>query len=263
MTDIANGVYSTSAQGDSFVEIGGKRYGHILNPQTGYPSSNKMVGVVTESAMLGDMVSTGLFNESAAGFLEKMQLLQKDFSIEGFLMDEAGNITRSAGFGADWEAAGMNRETALTKMTKGSLSESWRIPLFCICLFRLIAAFCRPVVREGERVLKYQLIAGLKDAFSANVHAPVSGTVVGVRDFSGAGGEKVPMLVLKNDFQDECIALPDEERGDPPPEAILQAIEAAGIVGAAVRSFLRRSNIVLPVKISRPSLSTGSNASLI
>ncbi len=103
VTDIANGVYSTSAQGDCFVEIGGKRYGHILNPQTGYPSSNKMVGVVTESAMLGDMVSTGLFNESAAGFLEKMQLLQKDFSIEGFLMDEAGNITRSAGFGADWE----------------------------------------------------------------------------------------------------------------------------------------------------------------
>lgn len=103
VADIANRVYSTSAQGDSFVEIGGKRYGHILNPQTGYPSSNKMVGVVTESAMLGDMVSTGLFTETPAGFLEKMLLLQKDFPIEGFLMDEAGNVTRSAGFEADWE----------------------------------------------------------------------------------------------------------------------------------------------------------------
>ena len=103
VADIADCVYSTSAQGDSFVEIGGKRYGHILNPQTGYPSSNKMVGVVTESAMLGDMVSTGLFTETPAGFLEKMRRLQKDFSIEGFLMDEAGHITRSAGFGADWE----------------------------------------------------------------------------------------------------------------------------------------------------------------
>lgn len=103
VADIANGAYSTSAQGDSFVEIGGKRYGHILNPQTGYPSSNKMVGVVTESAMLGDMVSTGLFNESPAGFLEKMQCLQKDFPIEGFLMDETGKVTRSAGFEADWE----------------------------------------------------------------------------------------------------------------------------------------------------------------
>lgn len=103
VADIANSVYSTSAQGDSFVEIGGKRYGHILNPQTGYPSSNKMVGVVTESAMLGDMVSTGLFNESPASFLEKIRLLQEDFPIEGFLMDEAGHVTRSAGFEADWE----------------------------------------------------------------------------------------------------------------------------------------------------------------
>ena len=104
VADIANSVYSTSAQGDSFVEIGGRRYGHILNPQTGYPSSNKMVGVMTESAMLGDMVSTGLFTETPAGFLEKMLLLQKDFPIEGFLMDEAGNVTRSAGFEADWGA---------------------------------------------------------------------------------------------------------------------------------------------------------------
>ena len=62
-----------------------------------------MVGVVTESAVMGDMVSTGLFNESPAGFLEKIRLLQEDFPIEGFLMDEAGHVTRSAGFEADWE----------------------------------------------------------------------------------------------------------------------------------------------------------------
>lgn len=101
--DMADCAYSTSAQGDSFVEIGGRRYGHILNPQTGYPSDNRMVGVVTESAMLGDMVSTGLFNESPAGFLEKMAGLRQDFSIEGFLMDAAGKITKSDGFLADWE----------------------------------------------------------------------------------------------------------------------------------------------------------------
>lgn len=104
VADIANCAYSTSAEGDSFVEIGGKRYGHILNPQTGFPSTNRMVGVVTQSAMLGDMVSTGLFNESPSGFLEKLEALHKEFSLEGFLMDEAGNITRSDGFEADWEA---------------------------------------------------------------------------------------------------------------------------------------------------------------
>lgn len=238
VADIANSVYSTSAQGDSFVEIGGRRYGHILNPQTGYPSSNKMVGVMTESAMLGDMVSTGLFTETPAGFLEKMLLLQKDFPIEGVLMDEAGNVTRSAGFEADWGGAGMNREALLTKMTKGQpvrrLADS---PFLYMPMSAYRGHFARPVVREGERVMKYQLVAERKDAFSANVHASVSGTVVGVRDFSGAGGEKVPMLVLKNDFQDECILIPDGVKGDPSPEAVLQAIEEAGIVGAGGAQF--------------------------
>lgn len=132
----------------------------------------------------------------------------------------------------------MNREAALTKMTKGQpVRELANSPFLYMPLSAYRGHFACPVVREGERVLKYQLIAGLKDAFSANVHAPVSGTVVGVRDFSGADGQKVPMLVLKNDFQDECIALPNDERGDPSPEAVLQAIEAAGIVGAGGAQF--------------------------
>lgn len=100
MLNMANQAYSTSAQGDSFVEIAGKRYGHILNPQTGLPSTNRMVGVITESAMLGDMLSTGLFNETPAGFLQKMEQIRQRHSIEGFLMDETGQIVQTAGFDA-------------------------------------------------------------------------------------------------------------------------------------------------------------------
>jgi FAD:protein FMN transferase len=99
--NIANQTYSTSAQGDNFIEIAGKRYGHVLNPQTGYPSTNRMVGVVTESAMFGDMISTGLFNETAAGFLNTIEQIcyrYADQRIEGFLMDEAGEIVQTAGF---------------------------------------------------------------------------------------------------------------------------------------------------------------------
>lgn len=132
----------------------------------------------------------------------------------------------------------MNREALLTKMTKGQpvrrLADS---PFLYMPMSAYRGHFARPVVREGERVMKYQLVAERKDAFSANVHASVSGTVVGVRDFSGAGGEKVPMLVLKNDFQDECILIPDGVKGDPSPEALLQAIEEAGIVGAGGAQF--------------------------
>lgn len=132
----------------------------------------------------------------------------------------------------------MNREALLTKMTKGQpvrrLSDS---PFLYMPMSAYRGHFARPVVREGERVMKYQLIAERKDAFSANVHASVSGTVVGVKDFSAADGEKVPMLVLQNDFQNDCIGLPDEERDDPSPEAVLQAIEDAGIVGAGGAQF--------------------------
>ena len=95
---IANQTYSTSAQGDSFVEINGKRYGHILNPKTGMPSSNLMVGIVTKSAMFGDMLTTGLFNETPDGFLQKMEEIRQDHPIEGFLMDEKGQLVQTAGF---------------------------------------------------------------------------------------------------------------------------------------------------------------------
>lgn len=132
----------------------------------------------------------------------------------------------------------MNREALLTDMTKGEpVRQLAASPFLYMPMSAYRGHFACPVVREGERVLKYQLIAGLKDAFSANVHAPVSGTVAGIRDFPGTDGEKVPMLVLQNDFQNECIALPEAERGDPSPEAVLQAIEAAGIVGAGGAQF--------------------------
>lgn len=132
----------------------------------------------------------------------------------------------------------MNREARLTKITKEvPLRRLANAPFLYMPLSAYRGHFARPVVSEGERVLKYQLIAGLKDAFSANVHAPVSGTVAGIRDFSGLDGEKVPMLVLQNDFQEECVGLPAGEEGDPAPEAVLQAIEDAGIVGAGGAQF--------------------------
>lgn len=97
--------------------------------------------------------------------------------------------------------------------------------------------FARPVVGDGDRVKKYQLIAEMADAFSANVHAPVSGEVIGVRDFPGTDGNKVPMLVLKNDFQASCIDLPAGLPENTAGETVLQAIEAAGIVGAGGAQF--------------------------
>lgn len=95
---IADCCYSTSSQSKTNINIGGKQYGHILNPATGYPSLNKQVGIVSDSCMVGDIVSTGLFNETPEGFLKKMDSLSEYYKLEGYIINEDGGITCTEGF---------------------------------------------------------------------------------------------------------------------------------------------------------------------
>lgn len=96
--NIANQTYSTSSQAKTFVNIDGKEYGHILNPITGFPSANKQVGIVSDNCMIGDMISTALFNESVEGFLKKIDLLSEYYSIQGFMIDSDNNIIYTQDF---------------------------------------------------------------------------------------------------------------------------------------------------------------------
>ena len=95
---LENMSYSKSAQGNSFVEINDKKYGHIINPFTGYPSENKAVGIITADSFAGDILSTGLFNCEPEKFLELIKDLKKEMYIEGFLMDKDRKIYYSEGF---------------------------------------------------------------------------------------------------------------------------------------------------------------------
>ena len=45
--NIRNESYSTSDQFNTYLEIDGKKYGHILSARTGYPSQNRQIGIVT------------------------------------------------------------------------------------------------------------------------------------------------------------------------------------------------------------------------
>lgn len=96
--NIANQAYSTSSQAKTFVTIDGKEYGHILNPITAFPSANKHVGIISDNCMIGDMISTALFNESAEGFLKKIDLLSEYYSIKGFMIDSDNNIIYTQDF---------------------------------------------------------------------------------------------------------------------------------------------------------------------
>jgi thiamine biosynthesis lipoprotein len=95
---LSNTCFSTSAQTNTFVDIDGKQYGHIINPLTGYPSPNKQIGIISDSCFLGDVISTGLYNQTLDGFLAKMKILSNQFKVSGFLMDENNEIRISANF---------------------------------------------------------------------------------------------------------------------------------------------------------------------
>ncbi|MGL4404013.1 MAG: FAD:protein FMN transferase [Fusobacteriaceae bacterium] len=67
---------SMGVSGDyqTFVEIDGKRYHHILDRETGYPvRDKKMVVVMGQSALIGDLLSTGFFLMKNKNILEYSQ----------------------------------------------------------------------------------------------------------------------------------------------------------------------------------------------
>ena len=60
---MGEGCVSSSGSYEQFFEENGKRYHHILNPETGYPVDNGLVGVtiVSDSGLLSDALSTACF----------------------------------------------------------------------------------------------------------------------------------------------------------------------------------------------------------
>ena len=87
---LSNQCFSTSAQTKTFVEIDSRRYGHIISPLNGYPSENKQIGIVSNNCFEGDIISTGLFNQTLDGFTQKMTELNKLFAVSGFLINKDG-----------------------------------------------------------------------------------------------------------------------------------------------------------------------------
>ena len=89
---IKNMSYSTSNQKNTYLMINNEKYGHIISPKTGFPSQNKQVGVITKSAFFGDIILTGLYNQTSEGFYKIMERLSCEMEISGFLIDKFGKI---------------------------------------------------------------------------------------------------------------------------------------------------------------------------
>ncbi len=78
VVELSNNSLSVSAPHGKWFASGGKRYGHVLDPRTGYPiSRNLLAAIVLPSPTDGDALSTGLLTLGPA-FLTRLQSVFPD-----------------------------------------------------------------------------------------------------------------------------------------------------------------------------------------
>ncbi len=90
---ISNSAVVTSGNYEKYVKFNGKRYTHIINPKTGYPSSGIIsVSVFASKAELADALATSIFvmgKETGLDFINQLN------GVECVLVDDAGKIHTS------------------------------------------------------------------------------------------------------------------------------------------------------------------------
>jgi len=90
---ITNGAVVTSGNYEKYVNFNGKRYTHIIDPRTGYPSTGLIsVTVFAPKAELADALATSVFVMGKEAGLDRINQLPK---IECIIIDDKGNITKS------------------------------------------------------------------------------------------------------------------------------------------------------------------------
>lgn len=94
---------------------------------------------------------------------------------------------------------------------------------FCIPLKQHVGGPCKPIVAVGDEVQKGQLIA-VPEGLGANIHASVTGKVAEI--------DEVAVTIELSEEQDSSTFIPIPETATK-----LEAVEAAGIVGAGGAGF--------------------------
>ena len=107
-----------------------------------------------------------------------------------------------------------------------------------IPLSQHIGAPATALVKKGDAVLMGQKIGEAAGYVSANVHASVSGKVVGIENVEIAGGAVVPAVVIENDYQDIWVELqPSKHPETLSAEELQSIVREAGIVGLGGATF--------------------------
>lgn len=87
---------ATSGDYEQYFEVDGKRYHHILNPKTGYPSTGiQSVSIINKSNAFADALATAVF---VMGLKDGMELIEQLDDSEAMIIDEKGQKHYSSGF---------------------------------------------------------------------------------------------------------------------------------------------------------------------
>lgn len=90
---ITNGAVVTSGDYEKYVSFNGRRYAHIIDPRTGYPSTGIIsVTVFAPKAELADALATSVFVMGKDIGMDRINQLPK---VECIIIDEKGNISKS------------------------------------------------------------------------------------------------------------------------------------------------------------------------
>jgi len=121
-------------------------------------------------------------------------------------------------------------------------------PLLILPLKQHIGRPSIPVVREDQEVLRGQVIAEADGHMSVPLHAPVSGVVKKIARVPFITGEMVPGIYLQSNPGSTQEVLEGEPciLDSSSPQQILQAIQAAGIVGLGGAMFPTHAKLQPP-----------------
>jgi thiamine biosynthesis lipoprotein len=93
--DLTDGTFSTSGDYERFFIKDGRRYHHILDPDTGEPARGcRSVTIVAATATMADGLSTGVF---ILGPAAGMTLIEKLPNVEGVIVTDQGEMLVSSG----------------------------------------------------------------------------------------------------------------------------------------------------------------------
>lgn len=84
---LSNRCFNLSGRAHNYITIGDRQYGHILNAKTGWPSETVQVGVFTDRAFLGDVLSTALFTVEPDELPHTVEQLKQHYMFDFFRVE--------------------------------------------------------------------------------------------------------------------------------------------------------------------------------